>query len=323
MALIANRPSLSDDEIAEIREAALEAITADRLSQKQAAAACGVPEGTFGPWLSAKYLGDNARVAATVQRWLGAREERLAQGPSALQRDPGFISTTSAQRMLWVLDHAQQNGDLVVVAAGPGIGKTTCCRQQVERRPNVVHATMAPSSRGVNTALVAVLEVAGEPEAHGTPQTLSRRLCARLAKGSQTLLIIDEAQHLSQQAVDELRSIHDRIGIGVAFVGDERVLTLFDGQRNAAFAQFFSRIGMRHRQARPLSEDVKALAEAWGLKGRDELAFAGEVARKAGALRGLVKTIKLANMIAAAKDEPRNVSHLRAAYGQLAPEPMS
>lgn len=317
MALISLHNEDGGDPVARVREAARAAITADRLSQKQAASACGVPEGTFGPWLANKYPGDSARVAAQVQVWLDAREERRAMR-AAPARDPGFVLTRTAERILYALDHAQHVPDIAAIAAVPGTGKTRACEEQRRRRPNVVLATMRPSSSSVPATLAAVLEAAGEPEAKGTPQALRRRLLERLSRGSDTLVIVDEAQHLSLKAADELRSLHDGAGIGLALVGDQHLMTIFQSA-----AQLVSRVGMRHKQAKALVEDVDTLAAAWGVEGREALAFCREIARRSGALRQMVKTIKLADRLAAAQEQPRGVEHLRAAYGQLAPEALS
>lgn len=278
---------------------------------------CGVPEGTFGPWLNDVFPGNNDKVAATVLRYLNARREQ-AELAATVPLAPYWQPTKTAKRILGVLDHCQVFGDLGVIGLGPGLGKTASIAQFKATRPRVQVATMAPSSRGVPNALIEMLDAMGDGEAKGTPQALSRRVQKRVGPGA--LIVIDEAQHLSQQAVDEFRTIHDRTGVGMVFSGDESVFQLFDGARRAAFAQFHSRIGMRLRQSRPDPEDARILAAAHGVSDLASVKLLVEIAAKPGGLRGLTKTALLARRMAAMADQPMSAQLIREAWAQRAPD---
>ena len=76
----------------------------------------------------------------------------------------------------------------------------------------------------------------GERHAKGTPQALSTRIRDRV-EGSKGLIIFDEAQHLSEKAIEEIRSWYDRTGIGIVLQGNAAVLARLDGgTRRAVFA---------------------------------------------------------------------------------------
>lgn len=283
------------------------------LTKKAFAEECDVPEGTFGPWLSGTYQGDNEKPAAKVYRFLSARKEQ-AQMAASIPVAPAYQDTPTSKRVFAALDHSQVFHDLVVVGLAPGLGKTATIKQFAATRPRVWVATMAPSTRGVPNALVEVLGAMGDPDARGTPQALSRRVAAKATEGA--LLVIDEAQHLSQQAVDEFRSIHDKTGVGLVFSGDESIFSLFDGTRRSAFAQFHSRIGMRLRQSKPLVGDATVLAAAHGVTETALVKLCVEIANKPGALRGLTKTLLLAKRQAAMADQPLTTTLIREAWGQ-------
>lgn len=68
------------------------------------------------------------------------------------------------------------------------------------------------------------------------PQKRSRATSSRL-KGTQGLLIVDEAQHLSAGAIDQLRAVHDRAEVGLALLGNEEVWSRIDGGGRKAQAQ--------------------------------------------------------------------------------------
>lgn len=311
------KTTFSEQELAQLRAETSAFIERERMTKRAFADQADVAEGTFGPWLNGAYPGDNEKVAAKVHRFLAARREQ-SQLAATVPTAPEWQETKTGKRIMGVLDHCQVFGDMGVIGLGPGLGKTHTIAQFKAIRPRVWVATMAPSTRGVNTALVEVLAAMGEDDAKGTPQALSRRVQKKATAGS--LLVIDEAQHLSQQAVDEFRTIHDRTGVGLVFSGDMSVFELFDGTRRAAFAQFHSRIGMRLRQALPAPEDAQLLASAHGLTDPASVRLAVEIAKKPGALRGLTKTLLLARRMAAMADAPVSATLIREAWAQRAPE---
>ncbi|MFM9673702.1 AAA family ATPase, partial [Streptomyces galilaeus] len=73
------------------------------------------------------------------------------------------------------------------------------------------------------------------------------------------LLIIDEAQHLSEKAIEEIRSWNDKVGLGIALFGNVKVLRRIEGGgRDDAFAQLYSRLSMRMIRPLPLQADAVA-----------------------------------------------------------------
>lgn len=216
------------EELDHLRAQAQAYIDANRMTKKAFAAACEIAEGTFGPWLSGQYAGDNNNVAVRVYRFLNGRAEQQLLAASVPTK-PGFLNLKMSRSIWAALEHAQVFGDMVVVGVGPGLSKTTTIEQFKEQRSRVYVAAMAPSTSRVPNALIAVLEAMGDTDAKGSPQSLSRRVASKANEGA--LLVIDEAQHLSQPAVDEFRSIHDKTGVGLVFSGDESVFNLFDGAR--------------------------------------------------------------------------------------------
>lgn len=276
------------------------AMTAAGLSIAATAKLAGVAASTLSAWLAGSYRGDCARVAADARRWLDGRRAQ-ARVRAAAQAAVGYVATRTARVFAATLEHAQYVVDVVVISGGAGVGKTTSCEHYAANNPNVWLMTAQPSVSSAYGMLERLCAVVGVTE-----KSVSRRsdAIARKLRGSEGLLIVDEAQHLSMPALDELRqTVHDIGGIGLALVGNEEVYTrLNGGAQTAKFAQISSRVGMGARRPKPLVADIDAILDAYGVAAADARELLRGVAAKPGALRGLVKTLRLARMVAGEDD---------------------
>ncbi|WP_316978011.1 AAA family ATPase [Shumkonia mesophila] len=314
MLKIKEETTFTAEEMAEIRAKVRAIMEAEGLKQTDIARESGVAYGTFTGWLAGTYQGNNDKVAGEVQIWLGARVEKKRQA-ARIPEAPGFQMTPTSAEILDMLGYAQTLPGIVVVACGAGVGKTETCRQYAATNPNVWIVTMEPCSSTVYPMLSAIAEKLGLTE---RVMTRLSRAIGRKMDGAQGLLIVDEAQHLDSKALDQLRSLYDLYGVGIALVGNETVYNRLEGEgRSAGFAQLFSRIDMRKTQPRPKAADMCALIKAWGVEDAEEIRFLKSVARKPGALRVMTKVMKLASMLAAGAGETRAIKHIKAAFERL------
>ena len=301
--------------IAGVRERAQAAIAEAGITRQQFADALGLPAGTVGPWLNDKYAGDQTRLALAAERWLQALTDQAARFHERVQAPP-FQLTPTAETILRTLDHAQFEGQMVIVPLKPGSGKTEACRYQATRRNRAYLATMRPTTAGVSGSLQELLSVMGEPDTRGTPAAMARRIAGKVREQG-ALIIVDEAQNLSVNAIEELRAIHDETKCGLALVGDERLLMTFDARQ---YSQLRRRIGRRCPPVRSLDQDVEVIARAWGVTSRQEVKFLQAVARKPGAMGGVTNVMSAATKLASTEETPRNLGHMQAAWNELMPE---
>lgn len=138
------------------------------------------------------------------------------------------------------------------------------------------------------------------------------------------LLIVDEAQHLDERAIEEIRSWHDAVGLGIAFLGNAGLVqTLEGGARQISRAQLFSRISLPFEAIRPQVADVEAMLEAWRIRDPKICDFVHAIAQKPGALRGATFALELAFMIATSGSEELKLSHVQDAWAQLSRRPVA
>jgi len=313
------RPDVKADVEAVI--ARLKAFKAERsLSWPELSNRIGIPTGTLSSFATGNYAGDAARIAGEVLRWFEAEAKQAAMRVSATLEPPAFQATRAGQEIIHLLRWARR-GKIAVVATSPGYGKTSALRQFQADTPNVWVATMAPSTGGVATMLAEILDAMGERDIKGSPQMLARRIRDRV-RGSGGVIALDDAQHLGEKALDELRGIHDVTGVGVALLGNAGLLQRLEGGgRSVAFAQLFSRISLRIVKNLAYPEDGVMIGRAWGIEDERCLRWLGEQAAKPGGLRSLAMTIELASVLASGEGRAVSFEHLRDAWAQLSHRP--
>lgn len=314
------KESMTPEEIEALRAEVRQIIDNEGVNQRVISEETGIAYGTLTPWVGGTYRGDNARIAGAVRRWLETRKER-SRTRATLPTAPEFVPTQSALKFLDVLAYAQAAPDFAVIVGGAGIGKTTTIEHYKARNSNVFVVTAEPVLSSPNNMLSAIADAVGINE--GRQVYFSRAITAKL-KSAAALIVIDEAQHLSSQALDQLRAIHDKAGVGIVVVGNESVYSRLQGtERDARFAQLFSRVGMRITQPKSRARDICALIEAWRITDEKVKALLKVIAAKPGALRLMTKVIRLATMIAAGDDAPAiTEAHVRRAWTQLSSMPL-
>jgi DNA transposition AAA+ family ATPase len=300
-----------------VRDRVEEAIARDALSQTTVARECDLSSATISQYLADNYKGNIAAVERKLAKWLSARERRNTLS-AAMPEAPEFFSSPAAEKVIGALEYAQQAGDMAQIIGGPGVGKTSAAREFARRSPNCWIVTMAPDCAAVAMALNEICDALGvHPEAGRGARAMAHAIRARL-RGTHGLLIIDEAQHLGLIAIEELRSLHDATQIGLAFMGSYALQARVSADKlTARTAQIMSRFGMRVSIAKPSEDDVDALLDAWHITGKRERDFLRRLAAGSGALRNLVKTIRLAGLSAAGAKEEIHLRHLEDARAAL------
>lgn len=307
----ASAPKYNEEDL----RAAVHALVADGMNLTAQAKEAGIAYGSFTNWAGGTYGGDNQRIAGQVSQWLAARVERAAIA-SVMPSAPAYVDTPTARRITALFTFAQSSPDIVVSAAGPGVGKTTAAEEYQRTHPNVFLVTATKTRRSAHNLfaeLAVIMDVTERMSAR-----LNRAIGTKL-RGRKALIIVDEAQHLSVDALEEIRSLYDLYGCGIALIGSPAVFARIEGKgRDGDLAQLFSRVGMRMTQARPRAEDVTALATAWGIIEPKVMRLLQKIAMRPGALRVMTKTLTLASIVAAGEGEDAlSEASITKAFNQL------
>ncbi len=288
--------------------------TANNWSKSEVARRMEMPDGTFSQWYSGKYAGRLENQNRIVGQWLAAVEE-TAGIAATIPTSPSFILTKTASEVTETLAWAQMSSDFVVITIAAGMGKTATCLNYCSTRPHSHLVTVSPHTKTVHGLLV---DIAAELDLiiHN-PAKLTRAIGDRLRRfGGGTLLIVDEAQNLVDDAINQLRHFVDVYKCGVALVGNDEIYGRFrQGKGDGpSYAQIKRRIGKRLQRTKPYLEDIQAFIEAWNVTDPACIKFLTGIGMKGGALGQIDKTMKLAMLQAMGSKKPLALEHIQAAW---------
>ncbi len=138
----------------------------------------------------------------------------LTENPFSLTPDPRFLFMSQRHReaLAHLLYGMGERGGFVLLTGEVGTGKTTLCRSLLEQVPEGVEVALVLNPK--QTALELVASLCDELNVSYPPTTESLKVLIDLlnlhlmeihAKGRRTVLIIDEAQNLSTDVLEQVR----------------------------------------------------------------------------------------------------------------------
>lgn len=250
----------------------------------------GVPNGTLSGILSGKYVSSPTKQLAVMLSVLKVEEERLRDGT------PGYVPGSVHRLMTVVYDRTRQHQNFGVITGHVGVGKTRFAKEYRASQPQTLLVEASPNMTA-GVLLCDLLEMLNT----AAPAGLDRKFreVVRVLRGTNFLIVVDEAERLSGAALEYLRRIRDMAAIGVVLQGTEKLGALIQPQ-HGQFDQIRSRVGMWPKTIATISQnDADDMARA-ALADRGELSddvLATLWAYCAGSARVLIE-----NLIPAVKD---------------------
>lgn len=215
-----------------------------------------------------------------------------------------FVETTVAARVIDMLDIAHRHSWMISIQGPPGIGKTTAVEEYARRAKAKVWrftarrdtAAVGPMMRALAQQFAGTCDVRTYENVRALLEAAS---WARLDRGP--LLVIDEAQNLNADTLEELRSVHDEGKIGIAFIGNHTFVDRHNGKRSnlVASPQFVSRLQLTMDLTGVEPGDAEAVARLHGITGGGTIKRLALLARGPRGLRVLDGIVGLANEHAA------------------------
>jgi DNA transposition AAA+ family ATPase len=250
-------------------------------------------------------------------------ETEACASNAKLRPASGWIHTPTGSRILSALAYAQHAPDIVLVAGNGGAGKTDAARFYAHTHECCCYVAMTSAASDVVPALSAICTALDARQPNSTA-ALYRTVVSHflpqpsLIHSPLSLLIVDEAQCLNDAALDQLRAIHDETRTGLALIGNRDLFArLSRGHGGATLDALRDRIGKRLQLDGATVEDADAMLDAWGVSHIKTRKAITEASAKAGGLRLVAKTLRLAAMRAEATGRHLIEADVRAAWQEL------
>jgi len=231
---------------------------------------------------------------------------RLSEPPFSLTPDPRFLFMSERHRegLAHLLYGIQQPGGFVQLTGEIGSGKTTLCRGLVKQLPPQTDVALILNPRlTVLELLASVCDELSVPYPAGTKSikdlidALNRRLLEAHAQGRRTVLIIDEAQNLRSDVLEQIRLLtnletsQEKL-LQVILIGQPELLSILKRKRLRQLAQ---RITARyHLGALSRSETIAYIQHRLSIAGRTDPLFTAAAMRSVYRLsRGVPRLVNI------------------------------
>ena len=221
------------------------------------------------------------------------------------------VHTQVLEEVTMAVSFAEAAGDISLIYGEAGLGKTVSLKEYAHLHPEAIYIELKDCDKSVKGVCEKILDAIGKSQS-GTDRKLVSAISDYLLSNPR-LIIIDEAQHLSVRALENLRAINDVTESGIVLCGNPTVYDRMHGRGQAHFAQLYSRIGIRRHIIEPTLDDITLIFEKYGLE-KESILFLHKLALQRGGIRNCVKVLNIALQLIDIQKEPLTIDHLNSAY---------
>ncbi len=264
----------------------LENFIQEQGSQTKASKILGFSTSTISTLRKGTYDGNIDSIINKLAEYFGVKEEFL-QNYSEIE----YADTSISHEIYSIIRVCQVKGGFAIACGDAGIGKTKAIKKYIKDNPNnSVLITVNPCFTSVKSILKIVAErIGATPEKSKDALWLS--VAGKLRDGM--VLIFDEAQHLTLQTIEVLRSFSDYFNdkgqtLGIIFIGNVETVGRI-GSKKAEFSQIVNRTKQTkiYSVSEIKREDIQKLFPIIAENNR-EIDFLWRIAQTKQALRGAV-----------------------------------
>lgn len=283
-------------------------------TQKQLAQEVGTSPSAISQWIHNDYRGNPDVMNAKLKAW--ADRQKIGGFVARHESSEIWVETPTSKQIFDAITYSRSNHTIALIYGGAGVGKTTAIHEYQSSYPDVWVWTASPAQAAMLEALRQVRGAMCQYTTGYQRQHIVRDIleCMNQKKG---VLVVDEAQHLGLEVLEQLRSLFDASHSSLVFCGNQKIVARMGGGGKAEFAQLTSRVGRRVRLDMPKPEDVAAILHAWEIEGAKELEFARQVASLHGGLRVLGNVLREAALLVDGPGKPIDLKTMRMARESL------
>lgn len=194
----------------------------------------GINSSTISQILAEKYPSPPSALLEQMLQVIRVEGERMEHG------SPGYIEGSVHRLVFVVCDRMRKEANLGVLIASVGVGKTRTFKEYLKRRPLTLMVEADP-----NMTTGRLLDELLQQLRIAPPPGLGSKFAAVLkaVKGTQYLIIADEANNLCPIALHYLRRIRDKAGVGIVLTGNQKLHAML-APEVGPFQELRSRVSM-------------------------------------------------------------------------------
>lgn len=214
------------------------------VSQSALARALGVSAAAISTFRKGEYKGQNDVLAKKIHLYLANYKQKDTK-----ELECELFESKDFKMANFVIDEAVSGKEIGIITGAAGSGKSTIARDYAKKHPNaiLIEATLHTSAKVLLEELEGRLNLPQAKNCHEKIVHIAKEL-----KRRDVVILIDEAEHLSVRALEDLRRIWDFSSVPLVLFGTEILMKNLMGKAGE-LRQLYSRIGGK-----------------WHLKGLDE-----------------------------------------------------
>jgi hypothetical protein len=196
-----------------------------------------------------------------------------------------FQNTSISTRIMFTLDYCYAMGSIGCIYGDAGIGKTITIKEWSKDKSNVI-VLLASRAYKSEKSFLKLISRSIHARTSGCIDDIFTSVIEQLKQMNLTI-VIDEAQRLPINTLEDIRDINELTGTGIILVGNENIYKRMVGSQQSEFAQLFSRISMRM----PLLTDyfqLEDINKVFGELAPEVSEYLLSIARSKYGLRGAV-----------------------------------
>lgn len=248
------------------------------ISQAALGRAIGVSSASISTFRKGEYKGNNKELGRKIKLYL----DNYTKKKSKDIKEVAIFESKDKQMADFVINEAVRDKEIAIIVGCAGSGKSTIAKDYARLHPNaiLIEATLHSTARVILDELCERTHISGGRNLHEKVLLIAKEL-----KRRDVVILIDEVEHLSVRALEDLRRIWDFSSVPLILFGTEILLKNLIG-KNGELRQLYSRIGGKWH--------LKGLSEAE----TNEVFIKGIHAYTKGNFRSSVKLYKRACRLA-------------------------
>ena len=263
-------------------------------SQKQIAREIAVSPAALSQFLDGIYTGDNASIADKLQSWMTLEAKRNTKKEHSRMS----LDVENTKTVLFVCEYAHTKNDITLIFGDAGAGKTTALEYYRDKNAGVIMITANACTSSATSILKMLCNETGR-NISGRKDIIMNEL-VKYFKGTNRLIIIDEADHLTLSALQAIRNLNDMAKVGIVLSGNNKIfLQMIGGAKSSEFQQLRTRITLRRKLTNKYTKNE--LKHIFPALPEDCLTFVALLSEKES-LRTAKKIVELAYDYAEAKN---------------------